>query len=74
MTKKKIKSKTKSKKSCGKKPCNKKCSKVVCDREKTIGEPMLVKPLTYVDGEIYPRLIFNDNLWTKFKRLLGLVP
>lgn len=66
---------TKKKKSSVKqtKSCKKKCDKV-CDREKVCGEPMPVKPLTYINGELYPRLIFKESLWTRFKRFLGLVP
>ena len=67
------------------KPCTKKCSKV-CSREKVVGEPNKVtpckqplnippvpdKPLTYVDGELYPKLVFKTSLWTKFLRFIGL--
>lgn len=69
------------------KPCNKKCEQI-CTREKVCGEPNKVvpyktpvnippvpdKPLTYVDGEVYPRLVFKQSLWTRFLRFLGLVP
>lgn len=73
--KKKVSNKNKKKKSSIKKPkpCNKKCESV-CSREKVCGEPMPVKPLTYVNGEVYPRLVFKNSLWTRFKRFLGLVP
>ena len=53
------------------KPCTKKCDKV-CDREKVCGEPMPVKPLTYVNHEPYPKLVFKESLWTKFLRFIGL--
>lgn len=86
MTKKKKVSNKKTKSSIKKpKSCNKKCSKV-CDREKVYGEPTKVtpckqplnippvpdKPLTYVDGELYPKLVFKESLWTRFLRFLGL--
>lgn len=70
--KKKVNNKTKK---CGtkkSKPCAKKCNKV-CDREKAYGEPMPVKPLTYVNGEPYPKLVFKPTLWNRFLRFLGLV-
>lgn len=72
---KKKKANNKKKKSSIKKPksCAKKCE-TVCDREKVCGEPMPVKPLSYVDGEVYPKLIFKPSLWNRFLRFLGLVP
>ena len=72
---KKKKTNTKKNKESNKKAksCNKKCE-TTCSREKVCGEPTPVKPLTYVDGEVYPRLVFKESLWTRFKRFLGLVP
>jgi len=69
MSKKKKVSNKKSK-SCIKKskPCNKRC-----DKEKVCGEPMPVKPLTYINGEHYPKLVFKQSLWTRLLRFLGLV-
>lgn len=71
------KKKTSSKKNKGSnkktKPCNKKCEQV-CTREKVCGEPTPVKPLTYVNGEVYPRLVFKESLWTRLLRFLGLAP
>lgn len=69
------------------KACNKK-REAVCSREKVCGEPNKVvpyktpvnippvpdKPLTYVNGELYPRLVFKESLWTRFLRFLGLAP
>lgn len=69
------------------KSCNKKCE-AVCTREKVCGEPNKVvpyktpvnippvpdKPLTYINGELYPRLVFKQSLWTRFLRFFGLVP
>lgn len=73
MTKKKKVSNKKKKSSIKKpKPCKKKCGKV-CDREKVCGEPMPVKPLSYINGEPYPKLVFKQSLWTRFLRFLGLV-
>lgn len=56
-------------------------------REKVIGEPTPVIPSTqdaakqalqkiYTnrDVDIYPRIIFNETWWTKFKRFIGLIP
>ena len=84
---KKKKVSNKKKKSSIKKPksCNNKCDKD-CSREKVNGEPTKVtpckqplnippvpeKPLTYVDGEPYPKLVFKTSLWTKFLRFIGL--
>lgn len=52
----------------------KKCCGKSCQREKAYGEPTPVKPLTYVNGELYPKLIFKESLWTRFLRFLRLVP
>lgn len=73
MSKKKKVNKNKKKKPPVKqtKSCKKKCDRV-CEREKVYGEPMPVKSLTYVNGEVYPRLVFKESLWTKFLRFLGL--
>lgn len=70
---KKKKVSNKKKKSSIKKPKSRKqkCDKV-CDREKVCGEPVPVKPLSYVGGEVYPRLVFKNSLWNRFKRFLGL--
>ena len=73
MSKKKVSNKKKKSSIKKPKPCNKKRDGIG-DREKAYGEPMPVKPLTYVDGEVYPRLVFKESLWTRFKRFLGLVP
>lgn len=74
MTKKKKVTNKKKKSSIKKnKSCNKKCE-TVCSREKVCGEPTPVKPLTYVNGEVYPRLVFKESLWTRFLRFLGLAP
>ena len=54
------------------KSCKKKCEGD-CDREKVCGEPMPVKPLNYINGEPYPKLVFKPTLWTRFLRFLGLV-
>ena len=69
------KKKSKKTKSC-KKTRNKSCI-----REKVCGEPMPVKPLRPVSeyynletGEIYPKVLFKESLWTKFLRFIGLVP
>jgi len=69
------KKKTKKKKSYAIKSCKKKCDKK-CEREKAFGDPVPVKPsLSYVDGEVYPRLIFkSESLWTRIKKFLGLIP
>ena len=63
-----------------KKSCKQKCGKV-CSREKVCGEPMIVKPMRPVSeyynletGEIYPKVLFKESLWTKFLRFIGLVP
>jgi hypothetical protein len=69
MSKKKVNNKKKKSSIKKSKPCNKKC-----DREKAYGEPMPVKPLTYVDGELYPKLVFKQSLWNRFLRFLGLAP
>ena len=42
--------------------------------EKAYGEPTPVKPLTYVNNETYPRLLFRESLWKRFLRFFGLVP
>lgn len=55
------------------KSCSKKCEQV-CSREKVIGEPTPVKPATYLNGRLYPKLIFKESLWTRFLRFIGLVP
>jgi len=62
------------------KSCSQKCDKI-CTREKTYGDPMPVKPLRPVSeyynletGEIYPKVLFKESLWTKFLRFIGLVP
>lgn len=75
MTKKK---KCNIKKSCSKKSCSKKRDKI-CTREKTCGDPMIVKPIRPVSeyynletGEIYPKIFFKESWWTRFKRFLGL--
>lgn len=52
----------------------KKCGGKSCQREKAYGEPTPVKPLTYVNDELYPKLIFKESLWTRFLRFLRLVP
>jgi hypothetical protein len=71
---KKKKPNTKSKKTSCKKTCFNSCQ-----REKTYGVPMMVKPLRPVSeyynlqtGEIYPKIFFRESWWTKLKRFLGL--
>ena len=60
-----------------KKSCSKKCDKV-CSREKVYGEPYPVRPVSeYYNletGEIYPKVLFKESLWTKFLRFIGLAP
>jgi hypothetical protein len=54
-----------------KKSCSKKCDKVC-------GEPYPVRPVSeYYNletGEIYPKVLFKESLWTRFLRFIGLVP
>lgn len=53
------------------KKCSKKC-KNECNREKVIGEPILVKPLP---DPYFPQLVFKkESLWRKFLRLIGYIP
>jgi len=63
-----------------KKSCSKKCDRI-CSREKAYGDPMIVKPMRPVSeyynletGEIYPKVLFKESLWTKFLRFIGLAP
>ena len=32
------------------------------------------KPLTYIDGQLYPKLFFKETFWTKLLKFLGLKP
>jgi hypothetical protein len=43
---------------------------------KAYGDPMPVVPtLSYVDGEVYPRLNFGkETIWIKIKRFFGYCP
>jgi len=60
--------------------CTKSCDQS-CNREKAYGDPNPVKPLRPVSeyynlkkNEIYPKIFFKENWWTKLKRFLGLIP
>ena len=67
MTKKKKECSKKSSKKVAKKTCSKKSCSKKCNREKAFGDAQPVVGL----GSKYPRLfVYQESLWTKFKRFL----
>jgi hypothetical protein len=67
------------KKTCKKKKTSVKNTSAISMREKTYGDPALVKPLDDYNNtktsEIYPKIFFRqDSLWYKIKRFFGFTP